>query len=106
MYEQSTNSDYMNNKGDFEQFVQEKVGSDTLNLLSACTLLSDKNVIDSLYIQLNQKRLESLRNYLENKNDSTEILIIASDPKAPKNIGSKPRFEVKYGMKESHIGSD
>jgi hypothetical protein len=106
MYEQSTNFDYIQNRDDFEQFVREKVGSDTLDLLNACALLSDKIVIDSLYNQLNQTRLGSLRNYLENKNDSTEILIIASDLKAPKNIGSKPRFEVKYGMKESHIGSE
>jgi methyl coenzyme M reductase subunit C len=37
------------------------------------------------------------------RNDSTEILVIAADPEAPKNIGSKPTFEVKYGMKEEHI---
>ena len=103
IFEQNQNKDFMQNKADFEMFVRDQTNSDSLDLLTACRLLVNEDKVDSLYDSFNQKRLSSLRDYLKMRNDSTEILVIAADPAAPKNIGSKPRFEAKYGMKEEYI---
>ena len=97
------NKDYLAHRDEFESFVRKQVKSDTINILAACRKLIDQNVIDSLLHSYDEKRLDNIESYLHQVNDSTEILVIKSKPGAPKNIGSTPVFEVKYGMKEETI---
>jgi hypothetical protein len=39
-------------------------------------------------------------NYLKSKNDSTTIKVVGYNPDEVLNIGSRPRFEVKYLLAE------
>jgi hypothetical protein len=59
--------------------------------------------LDSIVLAMDRKRTFDLSNYLSQVNDSTEIVIALSAKEAPKNSGSKPLFEVKYGMKEENL---
>lgn len=45
-------------------------------------------------------RISIVESYLKSINDSTAILISRSHADAPGNLGSSPRFEVKYSMEE------
>ena len=66
---------------------------------------SNKAIIDSLTTIFKQRRVSLVNDYLSFNNDSTLIFTSFSDPGAPGNMGSIPRFEVKYSMKEeSEIG--
>lgn len=61
---------------------------------------ADKEVIDSLATILKQTRVSLVNDYLNFMNDSTRIITSYSNPEAPGNMGSIPRFEVKYSMIE------
>ena len=50
-----------------------------------------------------EKRISLVNEYLNLENDSTLIFTSFSNPEAPGNIGSIPRFEVKYSMTENQI---
>jgi hypothetical protein len=95
--------DHKTQQEEFEQFVFKEVANDTLGIEDACLQLAEASVVDSIAAQFDRMRADQLTNYLKLTNDSTEIFVVLSNPEAPKNLGSKPRFEVKYGMKEEHI---
>lgn len=103
-YEKENNSDdYKSDKEAFEQFVWQRLGTDTLDLNQGCLAMADPQALDSIAAIFQQKRIADISNYMLSVRDSTEILVIPSKPDAPKNPGSKPIFEVKYGMKEEHF---
>jgi hypothetical protein len=103
MFADSLEMDYEKDKKAFEKFVAEKVASDSMDLGKACLQIADMNIVDSIANQYNQFRVSSLQDYLITVNDSTEIKVFLSKPEAPKNISSKPIFDIKYGMKEEFI---
>jgi hypothetical protein len=104
MYENDNpGKSYKGDQTNFEEFVYEKVENDTLMLSQACMQIADPALIDSIFNELEKKRLLDISDYLNMKNDSTEILVIPFKDNSPKNLSSKPIFEVKYGMKEEHI---
>ncbi|MCK5703102.1 MAG: hypothetical protein KAI29_18195, partial [Cyclobacteriaceae bacterium] len=61
---------------------------------------ANKEIVDSLATIFKQKRLSLVNDYLSFNNDSTLIFTSFSNPEAPGNMASIPRFEVKYSMKE------
>jgi len=95
--------DYQVDNTGFEAFVRAEVKSDTMDMLKACRQLVEKSKIDSLFDQYNRERISDIEHYLTRANDSTEIVVIREKPDAPKNLGSKPIFDVKYGMKEEKL---
>jgi len=97
------NRSYDADKNEFEDFVRARIENDSISITEACLQIADQSVVDSLAAEFGNKRTADLGKYLNSKNDSTQILVIPYKRGAPKNIGSKPQFEVKYGMKEEHI---
>jgi len=59
--------------------------------------------IDSIADLFTSVRLAQIKGYLFAQNDSTEIQVYPSDSRAPQNMGSNPRFEVKYSVKEAEL---
>ena len=94
---------YEDDKEGFEEFVLSKVENDTLNMLDACMLVADHALVDSIAASFDKRRFSDIDSYLHQMNDSTEISVIIASTDAPKNLGSKPIFEVKYGMKEEKL---
>jgi hypothetical protein len=97
------NKNYQEDQDDFLDFVRQEVKSDTVEMLAGSRQLIGQSAIDYLLQMYGEHRINSIRTYLHQANDSTEIQIIKSKLAAPKNVGSKPIFEVKYGMKEETI---
>lgn len=64
----------------------------------------DSAQLDQHYAELaelfKQKRMSLVNDYLKTMNDSTKIFTSQSHPEAPGNLGSTPKFEVDYSMRE------
>lgn len=100
MFFAETNKDYWANEDEFRAFVKLKVPNDSLEVTKACFQIADINLVDSLTLLFSEKRNAMIHKYLHSVNDSTNIRSSIANPKAPKNAGSKPLFEVKYTMSE------
>ena len=96
-----TNMDYRNNKSEFMEYLHNNTKNDTLNLAEAAIILSNSIYLDSSARLLSDYRFQSIKSYLYHQNDSSTIRISKYEPDAPKNIGSKPYFEVEYALKNN-----
>lgn len=106
MFYVETGINYMVDENAFRQFIHTKLPDDTLELKKTCLRIADPVLVDSLAKVFADKRYSVVNNYLSVANDSTMIRSSVSNPKAPKNGGSKPIFEVKYTMKEEETGDE
>lgn len=98
MFAEETSGNYQEKEKEFTQFLQAKLGVDTLDVRTACMQLADRVALDSLVNFYSRVRKEQIEHYLTSLNDSTLIFTSVSNPDAPKNAGSLPMFEVKYSM--------
>ncbi|NJN24843.1 MAG: DUF748 domain-containing protein [Cyclobacteriaceae bacterium] len=89
-------------KAGFEAFLIEKAGVDTLDAEAASLLLVDTKVLDSIALAYDAMRIAKVIKYLKSARDSTGITVIPYRALEPKNVGSKPVFEIKYSMKQEH----
>jgi hypothetical protein len=103
LFFQKTGKDSGANNGEFELFVKELSNTDSVALKDACLRIVEQPKLDSLYRINSNIRISQITQFLKNSSDSTQIQVIDAFPEAPKNIGSKPVFEVKYGLKEESL---
>ena len=98
MFYSKTKKDYEKEEEDFRNFIQSKTKSDTLDIIDGCLALTNKSEIDSIARIFSEHRNSRIKEYLFTMNDSTLIHTSIPNADAPKNLGSKPIFEVKYSM--------
>jgi len=91
--------DYREDEKAFVNYLREVTKNDTLSILDASVAVADPIMIDSIADMFAKKRIDIINQYLMKIGDSTAIRTSIPNPEAPKNIGSKPVFEVKYSMK-------
>jgi len=106
MFYNETNLDYWANEDAFREYVKIKVPNDTLEVTKACLQIADQIMVDSIAKLFSERRYSIINDYLYSINDSTTIRSSVSNPKAPKNAGSKPLFEVKYTMTEEESSDE
>jgi hypothetical protein len=58
---------------------------------------------DSLMLLNTRTRIRLVNDYLHTASDSTQITLSRSDPRAPQNVGSIPRFIMKYSLKDDYL---
>lgn len=85
---------------EYLKFLKEKTGQDSLVIQDYEMLLVPATMIDSVIALNETTRLESIRNYLGAKNDSTTIRVFGFNDKEVQNIGSRPKFIIKYTLAE------
>ncbi len=100
LYLQEKGKKAQSNKKDYLKFLQEKTGQDSLLLQDYELLFVRGEMIDSVIQERELLRLNLTRNYLTEKNDSTTIQIFDYKKEEVLNIGSRPRFEIKYVLAE------
>ncbi len=103
MFFQQTGKDSGQNKDEFKLFVKELSKTDSVALEDACLSMVNQATLDSLYKINSALRISQITQYLKNSSDTTQIQVVPALPEAPKNTGSKPVFEVKYGLKEESL---
>ena len=82
------------------QFLQDETGKDSLVIQDYELLIAPAAMVDSIIQQREETRLDLTQKYLAEKNDSTTIKILGFDKEEVLNIGSRPRFEVRYVLAE------
>ncbi len=88
------------NDAEYLKFLQEKTGKDSLLIQDYEILFAPKEMVDSVILDREKRRLSQTRNYLIQKNDSTAIKVLDYNGEDVLNIGSRPRFAVKYVLAE------
>ncbi len=103
LYSIQSGKEYKLDDPDFQTFLSQESGSDSIEIHKAARMMITEQVIDSLVHAYALIRKQNLVQYLVSKNDSTQIRFLLSNPESPKNVGATPTFEVKYSMKDSEI---
>ncbi len=85
------------------QITLELAGASTTDTMENDLGMTEVGRIDSIADLFTSVRLAQIEGYLFAQNDSTEIQVYRSDTRAPQNVGSNPRFEVKYSVKEAEL---
>lgn len=99
-------SSYQEDIDQFEAYVRAKVNKDSISIGQACLQIVDSIRLDSLVSAYDLRRRSDVQQYLQRQSDTTEIQVIYFKASTPKNLGSRPKFEVKYGMKEEYLKID
>ena len=88
------------NSREYLEFLKEETGKDSLVVQDYELLLAPAAMVDSVIQQREEIRLDLTKKYLAEKNDSTTIKVFGYDKDEVLNIGSRPRFEVRYILAE------
>jgi hypothetical protein len=88
------------NNEKYLQFLKEETGKDFLMIQDFERTIAPAAMVDSVLQQREKIRIDLTQKYLTERNDSTTIRILGYDNENVLNIGSRPRFEVKYVLSE------
>jgi hypothetical protein len=88
------------NRKEYIAYLEEKTGQDSLVIQDYEMLLAPETMVDSIVEQNEIIRLRNVREYLSDKNDSTSIRIFDYNPEEVLNIGSRPKFTIRYLLAE------
>lgn len=88
------------NSKDYISFLKKETSRDSLILQDYELAFAPVAAVDSILEQREESRMVNVSNYLKSKNDSTFINVIGYNPDEVLNIGSRPRFEIKYTLAE------
>lgn len=97
---QKTGKKPLTNSAEYLSFLKMETGRDSLNMQDYERIFTPPAIADSILSMREKQRLNNVVNYLKSKNDSTTIKVIGYNPDEVLNIGSRPRFEVKYKLAE------
>ena len=88
------------NNREYLKFLSEETGKDSLLMQDYEVLFAPAHQVDSVLRQREIRRMDMTKKYLTSKNDSTTIKIFGYKPDEVLNIGSRPKFEVRYILAE------
>jgi len=98
LYFKETKKDYLKNEKDFETFILDKTAADSLDIKESYMSLSDPTLLESIATSNTQSLISNTEEYLATAQDSTQIKVNISDPKAPENIGAISIFKVSFSI--------
>ena len=90
----------LTNSAEYLSFLKTETRRDSLNIQDYERIFTPPAVADSILLMRENQRYNNVLNYLKSKNDSTTIKVVGYNPDEVLNIGSRPRFEVKYLLAE------
>ena len=105
LYFQKFNKKPNPNSKEYLQFLKQETGKDSLVIQDYELLLAPAAMVDSVILQREKTRLGLTQKYIAEKNDSTNIKVFGYDKNEVLNIGSRPRFEVRYVLAEDVEGN-
>jgi len=101
-FREKTGKNPMLNSKDYTGFLKNETGRDSLILQDYELVFAHAAVVDSILDYREKQRFNKVFNYLQSKNDSTAIRVVGYNPDEVLNIGSRPRFEIKYTLAEEN----
>jgi hypothetical protein len=85
------------------EIVMAETGGDSIQILTLDQASPEITAADSMVVVFSETRIRQIEQYLHAVSDSTQIMLSRSDPKDPLNVGSRPRFEMRYSMKDEEL---
>jgi hypothetical protein len=86
-----------------EEVIMSATGRDSIEIRTLDPASPELLEADSMVVAFNQTRISMVEQYLLSASDSTQIVISRSDPRDPLNVGSRPKFEMRYSMKDENL---
>jgi len=83
--------------------LMQDLGLDSMEIRALAPTAPVLMEADSVVSLHGQTRHDIIENYLHSASDSTQIILSASDPRDPLNVGSQPRFEMRYSLKDAEL---
>lgn len=96
----------LNHFDDYQNYLQEETGKDSLMVADYEFLLAPKSKVNSVIMLREQQRLQGVKNYLHSQNDSTTIQILPFNREEALNHGSRPQFAISYKLKEEDAAAE
>jgi len=85
------------------EIVMAETGGDSIQILTLDPASPEITAADSMVVVFSETRIRQIEQYLHAVSDSAQIMLSRSDPKDPLNVGSRPRFEMRYSMKDEEL---
>ena len=95
-----TKKDSIDDRGAFEQFVYQQVGSDSLGLKKSFGQIAATEGLDSLAVEYMNSMILKVDSYLKMKQPATGIVVQKAKVSDKDNVDSGPEFKMKYSLKE------
>lgn len=84
----------------FVAYVNDKAKTTNLSLEDACMRLVDEEKVNSLAIEYNMKRINTVKNYLNKMNPEDPIQVTISDDLTEEERKNPAKFIIQYAMSE------
>ncbi|MCK3682777.1 DUF748 domain-containing protein [Maribellus sp. YY47] len=99
-YQTLYQNDPKSHRKEYEAFLKEKSGLDSLLIQDYELMLAPTEKVDSVIQARENMRIQLVKNYLTTANDSTAIEVLDYNKEEVLNIGSRPKFQIKYTLQE------
>ncbi len=99
-YQQERQKTPNSDRKEYEAYLKEKSGMDSLLIQDYEQLLAPKEKVDSVVLARESMRIQLVKDYLTSENDSTSVRVLPYAADEVLNIGSRPRFLIKYLLRE------
>lgn len=97
-FNEATDKDYLKNMTDYEAYLINKIGHDSLSKDEMIKELSQPIALDSIASARSKNLIKTVADYLKIENLATTISVIKGKSEAPENIGTSPKFLITYGL--------
>lgn len=95
---EATGKLYDENETDFNAYLQQKIGNNSLSTNDMIKELAKAFPIDQMAQMRSKNLIKTITDYLKTKNLATNIIVEQSSSEAPENTGSNPKFLISYGL--------
>jgi hypothetical protein len=97
-FDKATGKNYLKTDTDYEAYLVEKIGNDSLNIADMIKTLSKPIPIDSMATARSKNLIRTVTEYLKMEYPATTITVVEGKSEAPENSGAYPKFLMTYGL--------
>jgi hypothetical protein len=97
-FNEATSKDYLKNDTDYNAYLVNKTGKDSLSTVDMIKELSKSFPMDSLATVKSKKLIKTVADYLKMEYPATIINVLIARYEAPENAGAYPKFLITYGL--------
>lgn len=99
-FNEATGKDYLKNDTDYNAYLANKMGNDSLSTVAILKELSKTIPIDSMATERSKNLIKTVADYLKMEYPATTITVVKGKSEAPENSGAYPKFLITYGLLE------
>jgi hypothetical protein len=97
-YNKDTGNDYLKEEKEFNTYVFNQIGNDSLGITNTIKELTKNKPVDSLARVRREIIMRKVDSFVKQEYPITKIELKQSNPDAPENSGAYPKFLITYGL--------